>query len=98
MQKRIRVPCSSANIGPGFDVFGLALKASSELFGPQRFTAVLEIQVEELSCKSLGPLNCEIECEGEGLESISRAVDKKCDVSHRNRHHILLILSVLSRE
>lgn len=77
MKKRIRVPCSSANLGPGFDVFGLALKASSVLFGPQRFSAVLELQIEELSHESLVPLNCEIECEGEGSDSISHAVDKK---------------------
>lgn len=97
MKKRIRVPCSSANLDPGFDVFGLALKASSTLFGPQRFSAVLEVQIEELtheSHKSLGPLNCEIECEGEGSESISHAVDKKYASSYAHRHCIELMLPV----
>lgn len=77
MIKRIRVPCSSANLGPGFDVFGLALKASSVLSGPQRFSAVLEVEIEELPHENGPPLNCEIICEGEGCESISPAVDKK---------------------
>lgn len=82
MKKKIRVPCSSANLGPGFDVFGLALKASSLHFGPQRFTAVLEVQIEELSHESLAPWNCEIEYEGEGSKSISHAVDKKYAISY----------------
>ena len=77
MKKRIRVPCSSANLGPGFDVFGLALKASSVPIGPQEFSAVLELRIEDLPLESSAPLNCEIECEGKGSQSISRDVDKK---------------------
>lgn len=92
MKKKIRVPCSSANLGPGFDVFGLALKASS--FGPQRFSAVLEVQIEELSHETLAPLNCEIECEGEGSESISNAVDKKYAISYVHKYDIELMLPV----
>ena len=91
MKKRIRVPCSSANLGPGFDVFGLALKASSVLFGPQRFSAVLEVQIEELSHECSAPLNCEIECEGEGSESISHAVDKKYATSYVHKYDIELM-------
>ena len=77
MTKRIRVPCSSANLGPGFDVFGLALQAPSVALGPQKFSAVLEVQIEKLPHESSSPLNCEIECEGEGSERLSRDVDKK---------------------
>ena len=98
MKKRIRVPCSSANLGPGFDVFGLALKASSVLSGPQRFSAVLEVQIEELPHESLAPLNCEIECEGEGSESISHAVDKKYAISYVSKIDIELMLVVSLRE
>lgn len=99
MIKKIRVPCSSANLGPGFDVFGLALKASSVVAGPQRFSAVLEVQIEELSHESSAPLNCEIECEGEGSESISRIVDEKYTISHINKIiGFELMVSVLSRK
>lgn len=97
MKKRIRVPCSSANLGLDFDVIGLALKASSTIFGPQRFNAVLEVQIEELTHKShisLGPLNCEIECEGESWENISRAVDKKYASSYPHRQYFDLMLLV----
>ena len=85
MKKKIRVPSSSSNLGPGFDVFGLALKATSGLSGPQRFGAVLEVQIEELSHESSSPLNCEIECVGEGSESLSLAVDKKYTINYTNR-------------
>ena len=77
MRTRIRVPCSSANLGPGFDVFGLALQAHSIPLGPQTFSAILEVQIEKLPHESTIPLNCEIECEGEDSESLSRAVDRK---------------------
>ena len=97
MKRSIKVPCSSANLGPGFDVFGLALKASSVPFGPQRFSAVLEVQVEELSCSITAPLNCEIECEGEGSDSISLDVDKKYGVGYVNRHETKLMLLVSLR-
>ena len=98
MKTRIRVPCSSANLGPGFDVFGLALRASQVLPGPQRFGAVLEVEIEELSHENLGPLNCKIECEGEGAESISHAVDKKYAVSSVNGERFELMLPVSLRK
>lgn len=98
MKKKIRVPCSSANLGPGFDVFGLALKASSVITGLQRYSAVLEVQIEELSYGSLAPLNCVIECEGEGSESISRIVDKKYTFIYSSRHDLKLTVLVLSRK
>ena len=98
MKKRVRVPCSSANLGPGFDVFGLALKASSVLVGPQRFSAVLEVQIEELSHEGLAPFNCEIECEGEGSENISLAVDEKYATSFVSKRYLELILPVSLRK
>ena len=97
MKTFIRVPCSSANLGPGFDVFGLALKASSARSGPQNFSAVLELQVQELPHGSSHPLNCEIECEGTGSERISRDVDKKCATSYLPRE-MQLTLSVSLRK
>ncbi|KAI4258843.1 MAG: hypothetical protein LQ352_001054 [Teloschistes flavicans] len=54
----IRVPCSSANIGPGFDVAGVAL------------TRFLELQVQvDPSNSQTATLNCVISYEGEGAES-----------------------------
>ena len=80
MPKIIRVPCSSANLGAGFDVFGLALKASSENHGPRRFSAYLEIHIMDLPPESKVSLNCKNFCEGEGSEGLSRAVDEKYGV------------------
>lgn len=54
-------------------MFGLALR--SPISASRRY-AVLELQVEELSQRSLAPLNCEIECEGEGAGILSCAPDK----------------------
>ncbi|KAL8717086.1 MAG: hypothetical protein Q9225_005636 [Loekoesia sp. 1 TL-2023] len=54
----IKVPCSSANIGPGFDVAGVAL------------TRFLELHVEvNPSDPSEAPLSCVITYEGEGQGS-----------------------------
>lgn len=53
------VPCSSANIGPGFDVIGLALSIYLEL----------QIQVTQVE-SSTAPLNCVITYEGEGKEDV----------------------------
>lgn len=51
----IRTPCSSANIGPGFDVVGLAL------------SIYLELHVTVDSKPSSGlPLNCRVTYEGQG--------------------------------
>ncbi|KAK5121977.1 hypothetical protein LTR85_004549 [Meristemomyces frigidus] len=55
----IKVPCSSANIGPGFDVIGLAL------------SLWLEIQVSVGDDESQGaPHNCRITYEGEGKDDV----------------------------
>jgi homoserine kinase len=46
----IRTPCSSANIGPGFDVIGLALSLYLEL----------QVTINPSRSPSLAPLNCVI--------------------------------------
>jgi homoserine kinase len=52
----IRTPCSSANIGPGFDVIGLALSIYLEL----------QVTIDRTKTSSTHPLNCKITYEGEG--------------------------------
>jgi homoserine kinase len=55
----IKVPCSSANIGPGFDVIGLALNVFLEVS--------VEVTKKE---KSEHSLNCRITYEGAGASSV----------------------------
>lgn len=57
----IKVPCSSANIGPGFDVIGLALSMYLEL----------RVTIDRSKTTSTEPLNCKITYEGEGADEIS---------------------------
>ncbi|KAK9376110.1 GHMP kinase [Lipomyces chichibuensis] len=59
----IKVPCSSANIGPGFDVVGLAL------------SIWLELRVKVDDSLSGVPHNCEISYEGEGAKDLPREAD-----------------------
>ena len=77
---KIKVPSSSANLGPGFDVFGLALKSTHSTTSPgasKSSSALLELQVTiSPSKQSSVPLNCEIICEGLGAESITKAPDE----------------------
>lgn len=61
----IRVPCSSANIGPGFDVIGLALSMYLEL----------HVTIDRSKTTSQYPLNCRITYEGQGAEEISLEPD-----------------------
>ena len=56
---RISVPASSANVGPGFDVLGLALPLW------------LELKVTTSEFQSLTAFNCTITREGDGFEKIS---------------------------
>lgn len=75
--KLIRVPATSANLGPGFDVLGLALRPASS--GSQRFGNFLELQVENLLSQgypSSSQWNCVLICQGEGSESLSSLVDE----------------------
>ncbi|KAK7739149.1 Trihydroxynaphthalene reductase [Cytospora paraplurivora] len=62
----IKVPCSSANIGPGFDVIGLALSMYLEL----------HVTIDRSKTKSDYPLNCRITYEGQGEEEISLDPDR----------------------
>src|SRR5436305_11295332 len=59
----IRTPCSSANIGPGFDVLGLALSLYLEV----------HVSLKSPQAPSELPLNCSITCQDEcgGGEDIS---------------------------
>lgn len=72
--KIIRVPATSANLGSGFDVLGLALRSAPS--NSQPFGNLLELQVEQSCRESLGspPWNCELTCQGEGSESLSSLV------------------------
>ncbi|KAL2362030.1 hypothetical protein RJZ56_005080 [Blastomyces dermatitidis] len=60
MSFTIKVPCSSANIGPGFDVIGLALSIHLEL----------HVTTTNISSSKI-PLNCAITYEGENAEEVS---------------------------
>jgi homoserine kinase len=51
----IRTPCSSANIGPGFDVLGLALSLYLDV----------QVSIKSPSRPSQFPLNCSITCTDE---------------------------------
>ena len=51
----IRTPCSSANIGPGFDALGLALSLYLDV----------EVSIKFLDTPSRLPLNCSITCKDE---------------------------------
>lgn len=57
----IKTPSSSANIGPGFDVIGLALSIYLEL----------HVTIDRARTASAEPLNCRITYEGEGAADIS---------------------------
>ncbi|CAI9625012.1 unnamed protein product [Alternaria burnsii] len=59
MTTHIKVPCSSANIGPGFDVIGLALNLYLEL----------DVTVTKKE-KSEHSLNCKITYEGVGADDV----------------------------
>ncbi|KAK4696439.1 homoserine kinase, partial [Lecanoromycetidae sp. Uapishka_2] len=72
---KIRVPATSANLGPGFDVFGLALKSeetNTASSNSKVIDAFLELQVQTLPGKSPSVLNCEITCEGEGADVLKK--------------------------
>ncbi len=72
--KIIRVPATSANLGSGFDVLGLALRPA--LAASHRLSNLLELQIEEMCHGNLSstPWNCEITCHGEGSELLSSLV------------------------
>lgn len=55
----IKTPCSSANIGPGFDVIGLALSVYLEL----------HVTIDRSKRSSDQPLNCRVTYEGQGADT-----------------------------
>ena len=61
----IKVPCSSANIGPGFDVIGLALSIFLEL----------RVSFDSRSA-SPAPLNCTVTYDGPGKEDVVLVADE----------------------
>ncbi|KAK1070803.1 Trihydroxynaphthalene reductase, partial [Friedmanniomyces endolithicus] len=61
----IKVPCSSANIGPGFDVIGLALSLWLEV----------EVTLGDEAAKS-APHNCRITYEGQGEADVDLQPDR----------------------
>jgi homoserine kinase len=75
----IRTPCSSANIGPGFDVIGLAL------------TLYLEIHVTINSSKSSSqhPLNCVISYEDQSGSAEQISLDPEVNLITRVALYVL---------
>jgi homoserine kinase len=59
------VPCSSANIGPGFDSIGISFSIYLELF----------VEISNLRA-SEAPLNCSIIYEGEGQDEVPLSADQ----------------------
>ena len=64
---KIKVPCSSANIGPGFDVVGLALSIYLQL------DVIVDPQYSEST--STVSHNCSISYEGEGADEVPLEAD-----------------------
>ncbi|KAF4548157.1 Homoserine kinase [Elsinoe fawcettii] len=62
----IKVPCSSANIGPGFDVIGLALSVWLEL----------KVSIDSKKTSSDQRFNCRITYEGLGKEDVELVADR----------------------
>lgn len=75
----IRTPCSSANIGPGFDVIGLALSIYLEL----------TVTIDRAAAPSPHPLNCRITYEGEGQDSGDIALDPSSNLITRVALYVL---------
>ncbi|PKS07735.1 hypothetical protein jhhlp_006343 [Lomentospora prolificans] len=75
----IRTPCSSANIGPGFDVIGLALSIYLEL----------TVTIDRSKTSSEQPLNCCITYEGEGENSGDISLDPSKNLITRVALYVL---------
>lgn len=75
----LRIPCSSANIGPGFDVIGLALSLYLEL----------KVTVHTSVTKSDYPLNCKITYEGEGAGTDEISLDPEVNLITRVALYVL---------
>lgn len=66
----IKTPCSSANIGPGFDVIGLGLSMYLEL----------HVTIDRSKGKSSEPLNCRVTYEGQGEDSGGISLDPEVNL------------------
>lgn len=75
----IKTPCSSANIGPGFDVIGLALSIYLEL----------KVTIDRSKTSSQEPLNCRITYEGQGEESGEVPLDPSANLITRVALYVL---------
>ena len=75
----IRTPSSSANIGPGFDVIGLALSIYLEL----------TVTIDRSGGTSSHPLNCRLTYEGEGEDSGDITLDPSRNLITRVALYVL---------
>lgn len=75
----IRTPCSSANIGPGFDVIGLALSIYLEL----------TVTIDRSAAPSSHPLNCRLTYEGQGEGSADISLDPSSNLITRVALYVL---------
>ncbi|KAM4057789.1 homoserine kinase [Hirsutella rhossiliensis] len=76
----IKTPCSSANIGPGFDVIGLALSVYLEL----------HVTIDRSKGGASGhPLNCRLTYEGQGRGSDDISLDPQSNLITRVALYVL---------
>lgn len=75
----IKTPCSSANIGPGFDVIGLALSVYLEL----------HVTIDRTKTRSEHPLNCRITYEGQGEGTSDISLDPQTNLITRVALYVL---------
>ncbi|EJT68384.1 homoserine kinase [Gaeumannomyces tritici R3-111a-1] len=75
----IKTPSSSANIGPGFDVIGLALSLYLEL----------HVTVDRSGAGTAYPLNCRVTYEGEGADSDGIPLDPDANLITRVALYVL---------
>lgn len=75
----IKTPSSSANIGPGFDVIGLALSIYLEL----------HVTIDRTKTRSEHPLNCRITYEGQGEGSEDISLDPQSNLLTRVALYVL---------
>ncbi|PHH62979.1 hypothetical protein CDD81_6404 [Ophiocordyceps australis] len=75
----IKTPASSANIGPGFDVIGLALSIYLEL----------HVTIDRSKTTSQLPLNCRLSYEGQGAGSPDISLDAQSNLITRVALYVL---------
>ncbi|KAF7561308.1 hypothetical protein G7046_g2858 [Stylonectria norvegica] len=75
----IKTPASSANIGPGFDVIGLALSIYLEL----------HVTIDRTKARSELPLNCKITYEGQGEGTGDISLDPQVNLITRVALYVL---------